>query len=205
LKSLVIALAFFLVLFLTLPAAASAQSKGDPPIPPFYHTYAGLYYPAIANFRETFGVPSDFVWGTGFGMPISPDFLYLILDFSWFQANGYQPGPPAGEHEMSVAFWHLGLLDKVFIAKTIALRVQGGANYNSAEIKFTPLGAPESKVELKRKFGFFGGVGLENLLFGGKMGLFADVIYDYRRSTDPQIFGDFGGTRVVAGLEAFLF
>jgi len=190
---------------LALPAASPAQSKGDPAIPPFYHTYAGLYYPSLEGYRETFGAPSDFIWGTGFGMPLSPDFLYLVIDFSWFQGNGYTPGPVAGEHEMSVAFWHLGLLDKVFIAKTVALRFQGGANYNSAELKFTPVGAPESKSELKRKFGFFGGAGLENQLFGGKMALFVDVVYDYRRSTDPQIYGDFGGTRVIAGLEAFLF
>ena len=194
-----------LALLLVLPLAGSAQSKGDPPIPPFYHTHAGLYYPAMANFRDAFGVSSDFVWGTGFGMPISPDFLYIVLDFSWFQANAYQPGPPAGEHEMSVAFWHLGLLDKVFITQTVALRFQGGANYNSAEVKFTPVGGPESKVELKRKFGFFGGAGVENQLFGGKMALFADFVYDYRRSTDPLIYGDFGGVRIVAGLEAFLF
>ncbi len=192
-------------LFTLILAPAQTEAQGDPPIPPFYHTYGGLYYPALEGFGDQSGITSDFIWGTGFGLPISPDFLYLVVDLSWFQANAYTPGTPAGEHEMSVAFWHLGLLNKLFITKTVAMRFQAGANYNSAEIKFTPVGAIETKVELKRKFGFFGGTGFENQMFGGRMALFVDFVYDYRRSTDPLIYGDFGGVRIVAGLEAFLF
>jgi hypothetical protein len=37
------------------------------------------------------------------------------------------------------------------------------------------------------------------------MGFFVDIVYDYRRSTDRQIYGDFGGTRLVAGISAYLF
>jgi hypothetical protein len=195
-----------LALLLALPASSPAQTKGDPAIPPFYHTYAGLFYPMHSDFQDQFGISSDFIWGTGFGMPLSPDFLYLVIDFSWFQANAYDPGAPiAGEHELSQAFWHLGLLNKVFLAKTVAFRVQGGLNYNTVESKFTTVEGVETKSELKRKLGFFGGAGIENQLFGGKMALFVDVVYDYRRSTDPALAGDFGGTRVVAGLAAFLF
>lgn len=184
------------------PTGARAQ---DPATPPFYQLQAGLYYPALEGFEEEFGISSDFIWGTGFGLPISGNDLYLLLELSWFQGNSYTPGPPAGEHEMSVAFWHLGLLNKVHATKEIAFRLQAGASYNSAELKFMPVGAEETKQELKRKFGFYGGAGIENAVFGGKMAFFVDFVYDYRRSTDPLIYGDFGGTRIVAGLTAFLF
>jgi hypothetical protein len=204
-KSLAAALLIAAAFLPAVPAAVPAQSKNDPAIPPFYHTYAGLFYPSHADFKEQFGVSSYLIWGTGFGLPLSEDFLYLVIDLSWFQANAYQPGPPAANVELSQAFWHLGLLNKYFIAKTVGFRFQAGLNYNSAEMKYMPVGGPETRSELKRKLGFFGGAGIENQLYGGKMALFVDFVYDYRRSTEPEVYGDFGGSRIVAGLAAFLF
>ncbi len=196
--SLIVVIAF---LFLA-PAVSNAQ---DPAIPPFYQTYAGLFYPSHADFEATFGVSSAFTWGTGFGLPLGADHLYLVIDLSWSQAKAYQPGTPAAEIELSHSFWHLGLLNKIFITNAVAVRIQGGLNYNSIDTKVMPLGGIETKRELKRKFGFFGGIGLENQIFGGRVALFADFVYDYRRSTDPLMYGDFGGSRVVGGLAAYLF
>jgi hypothetical protein len=189
-------------LFVLVPSGATAQ---DPEIPPFYQTSVGLFYPAHADFEGTYGVTSEFIWGTGFGVPLSADYFYLVIDLSWFQANAYQPGTPAAEVELSQAFWHLGLMNKVFITKSVAVRFQGGLNYNSIETKVMPEGGAETKRELKRKIGFFGGAGLENQVFGGRVGIFFDFVYDYRRSTDPLMYGDFGGSRVVGGLAAYLF
>lgn len=187
---------------LLVPAPASAQ---DPPIPPYYQLYGGLFYPGREGFRQEFGSPSDFVWGMGMGLPVSPDFLYLIADLSWFRAKALVPGSPDVNAELSQKFWHVGLLNKYFIGRTVAFRFQGGVNFNSAEYRATPAGGAGTTTELKRKPGFFGGAGIENQIGGGRMAIFVDAVYDYRRSTEPSMNGDFGGIRIVAGLAAFWF
>lgn len=185
-----------------LPSPARAQ---NPSIPPFYQVYGGLFYPSESGFREAFDAPSDFVWGMGMGLPVSGDFLFIIAEYSWFRAQAYVPGPPEVNRELAHNFIHVGLLNKVYFSPTLALRFQGGVNYNSIERKEIPVGGTETKSGLGRKIGYFGGVGIENAISGGRMSVFADAVYDYRRSTDRAMFGDFGGVRIVAGVSVFWF
>jgi hypothetical protein len=48
-------------------------------------------------------------------------------------------------------------------------------------------------------------VGLENMLAGGRMSVFVDGMYDYRRSVERELYGDFGGIRIVGGLSIYWF
>jgi opacity protein-like surface antigen len=204
LKNTVVAALFVFL----LPASAAAQSSKDPSTPPFYQTYGGLFYPTHSDFRETFDAASDFIWGTGFGLPITGEGLFLVIDLSWSKAKAYVPGQdglPDADAEVSYSFWHFGLLDKPSITEKFALRFQAGVNYNHVETETTVDGSPTVKTELKRKFAFYGGAGAEHFIAEGRMGLFVDLLYDYRRSTDRQIYGDFGGVRLVAGISAYLF
>jgi hypothetical protein len=185
-----------------LPSASPAQ---NPPIPPFYQVYGGLFYPSLEDFGGTFNSPSDFVWGMGMGLPVSPDFLYLVVDLSWFRAKALTPGTPDVNSELSQKFIHAGLLNKYYLSTTLAFRFQGGVNYNSIERKVTPAGGTEARTGLPRKIGFYGGIGVENMLAGGKMSLFADAVYDYRRSVEREMYGDFGGVRLVVGMAAYWF
>ncbi|HSG27906.1 MAG TPA: hypothetical protein VLA34_05450 [Candidatus Krumholzibacterium sp.] len=189
-------------LTLTLNAASTAQ---NPSIPPFYQVHGGLFYPSVGDFRTTYGAPSDFVWGMGMGLPVSADFLYLIGDLSWFRAKALTPGTPDVRSELSYNFFHLGLLNKYYIAPTLSVRFQGGLNYNSVERKTVPEGGEEVTAALPRKIGYYGGIGLENLLMGGRISVFADFLYDYRRSIEKEIYGDFGGYRLMMGLTTYWF
>jgi len=183
-------------------AGASAQ---NPAIPPFYQVYGGLFYPAQQGHRAEYGSPSDFVWGMGMGLPVSADFLFIVSEFSWFKTKAVTPGTPDTNIALSQKFIHLGLMNKYFLATTLAVRTQGGLNYNAVERTATPAGGTEVKNELGRKFGFFGGLGLENMLAGGRMSVFIDAVYDYRRSVQREIYGDFGGVRVVGGISIYWF
>ncbi|HLB00208.1 MAG TPA: hypothetical protein VJO14_02385 [Bacteroidota bacterium] len=187
---------------LMLCGGAAAQ---NPSIPPFYQVYGGLFYPAEENHRATYGSPSDFVWGMGMGLPVSADFFYIISDISWFRTRVVTPSVPDTTTELSQNFIHLGLMNKYFMAKSLTFRFQGGLNYNAIGRKITPAGGTEIKNELPRKFGFFGGVGLENIMAGGKMAVFADLVYDYRRSAEKDLYGDFGGLRIVGGVTLYWF
>jgi len=190
------------VLVLALAAGAFAQ---NPVIPPFYQVYGGLFYPAQKDHRATFGSPSDFVWGMGMGLPVSADFLYLVAEMSWFETKAVVPGTPDTDIALSQKFMHLGLMNKYFLAPTLAVRIQGGLNYNAVEMTSTPVGGTAVKTELGRKFGFFGGLGVENMLAGGRMAVFVDGMYDYRRSVEREMYGDVGGIRVVGGLSLYWF
>lgn len=191
-----------IALMLVLPSPARAQ---NPSIPPFYQVYGGLFHPSLEGYRATYGSSSDFVWGMGMGLPVSADFLFVVAELSWFNGKAFIPGTPDVNAELKQKFIHIGLMNKYYIAPTLAFRFQGGLNYNSVERTVTPVLEPAVKHELRRKIGYFGGVGLENMLAGGRMSIFADAVYDYRRSVEPEIFGDFGGVRVVAGLAIYWF
>lgn len=177
----------------------------DPVIPPFYQIYGGLFYPAEINHRATYGTRSDFVWGMGMGLPVSADFFYVITEYSWFKTKAVIPGAPDVSLELSQKFLHFGLMKKYFLAPALAFRFQGGFNYNFIERKVTPVGGRELKNSLGRKIGYFGGMGLENMVAGGRMAVFADLVYDYRRSVERDLYGDMGGIRITAGLSMFWF
>lgn len=179
--------------------------QGNPPIPPFYSVHGGLFYPSHREFRSTFNSASDFIWGMSMGLPVSPDFLYIIGDISWFKSRGIVPDDPGTEAEVSYQFLHAGLLSKQFLSPMVAVRMQAGTNYNSVEWIIRPEGGEEIRNELSRKLGFFGGAGLETFMAQGKMSVFADFIYDYRRSSDRSFYGDFGGFRIVMGMSAYWF
>lgn len=193
---------FALALMVSLHTASHAQ---NPSIPPFYQTSGGLFYPALSGFRSTYISSSDFIWGMGMGLPVSADYFYFIAELSWFRTSAVVPGTPDATSELAYNFVHLGLLNKYYVSSSVAFRFQGGLNYNSVERKTTPDGGAEVKQALPRKIGYYGGAGLENMLMGGRMSVFADFLYDYRRSTDREIYGDFGGYRVVMGLTVYWF
>ncbi len=201
-NNLSILISSLVLLSLSIHPAARAQ---NPAIPPFYQVYGGLFHPSLDGYRATYGSSSDFVWGMGMGLPVSADFLFVVAELSWFKGKAFIPGTPDVNAELKQKFIHVGLMNKYFIARTIAVRFQGGLNYNSIERTATPSGGTQVKHELPRKIGYFGGVGLENMLAGGRMSVFADAVYDYRRSVEPDIFGDFGGVRIVAGLAVYWF
>jgi hypothetical protein len=181
---------------------ASAQ---DPPIPPFYSVYGGLFFPSDRGFRSTYNSASNFVWGMGLGLPVSADFMYLTADLSWFRAEGFTSLDPDTGSEVSYKFIHAGILSKHFLSTSVAIRVQAGVNYNSVERKIRPAGGEEIRNEVSRKPGFYGGAGLEKYMGGGAMSIFVDFLYDYRRSTDREIYGDFGGYRIVMGASVYWF
>ncbi len=56
------------------------------------------------------------------------------------------------------------------------------------------------------KIVYYGGIGIEQPLEEeGHISAFIDAIYDYRHSERKELFGDFGGIRIILGINLFLF
>ena len=184
------------LLVVGVPDVARAQLP-ESRLPFYYSVHGGLFFPSRENFRQVYRSSSDLVWGAGIAFPITDDFLYLITDLAWFSAEGSLGTDSTARLEER--FIHVGLLQKVFFAAREAIRIQAGGN--SIRVRESVRGplTGETGVELPRKFGYYGGIGLEHLL-GGGAALYSDLLYEYRRSLEPALPGDVGGVRLEIGI-----
>lgn len=169
-------------------------------LPFYYHVHGGLFFPSRENFRESYKTGSDIIWGFGVAFPITDDYLYLVTDIAWFASEAPIDAPADSSLKIRERFIHLGLLNKVFFSKREAVRFQGGASYSTvSESSFGPLGGSQERA-LPKRFGYFGGVGLEHILGTGGLSIYSDILYEYRRSLDRGFSGDFGGIRLEVGV-----
>lgn len=193
----------FLACSLILTPLLDAQQ--DPSIPPFYSVHAGLFFPAHPDFEPTFNASSDRTWGFGIGLPLGADFFYLMGDIAWFKVEGFLNPATDSMVTLEHRFIHVGLLNKQFFTPKIALRLLAGLNYNTVERKAKSPQSQEVVLELPKKIGYFGGIGIEQYLSSGQLSIHADILYDYRRSLTKELPGDFGGLRVELGASVYLF
>ncbi len=185
--------------------SGSVLAQGDVKLPVYYTAHGGLFFPSNPKFETVYNSRSDLIYGFGIGFPVSNDFFYLIGDIAWFKSDGYFDVANDSAVTLKQRFIHLGVLTKQFVTKRTSIRFQAGANYVTVEQISSRPGQPEQSEELPKKFGFFGGVGLENIPGDGSMSLYADLIYDYRRSLEKNLYGDFGGIRLEMGINVYLF
>jgi hypothetical protein len=197
-KSLLLSLAVCAALLAGAEPAAAQFTESR--LPFYYAVHGGLFFPSRENFRETYGSASDLVWGFGVAFPITNDFLYMVTDIAWFSSEGLLDAQADSTVRLEERFIHLGLLDKVFISQRDAVRIQAGLSYAQIKEAVTGPVSGELSAELPRKLGYFGGVGLEHIPAGGGLAFYADLLYEYRRSRERSLPGDFGGVRLELGV-----
>lgn len=195
-RSFLVSLLASLALLLGSADTARAQLP-ESRLPFYYAVHGGLFFPSRENFRVVYRSSSDLNWGAGIAFPITDDYLYLITDISWFSSESALGADSSARLEER--FIHVGLLQKVFFAARQAVRIQAGGNSVRVREAVRGPATGEVGIELPRKFGYYGGVGLEHLL-GGGAALYADLLYEYRRSLEPALPGDLGGVRLEIGL-----
>lgn len=181
-------------------AAPAAAQFTESRLPFYYSVHGGLFFPARENFRVTYKASSDILWGFGISFPITDEFLYLTTDISWFQSESFVDASLDSTAKLQERFIHLGLLEKVFFSKRDAVRIQGGLNYATVKETFAGPVAGERSEQLPNKIGYYGGAGLEHIPGGGGFSFYADLIYEYRRSQERSMPGDFGGLRLELGV-----
>ncbi len=166
--------------------------------------YGGLFFPANIHFSDQYNSRSDLIYGGGICLPIDEE-LFVFFDQGFFKSEAtVDPNLDIGRH-IEERFSHIGILFKQKVVQRLSIRLSGGPNYVTVKQTITNPAAPDQTVEAEKKIGWFAGPGLEELFPDGRASLFADVLYDYRRSHMKSIEGDYGGLRVVVGFHLFLF
>lgn len=174
------------------------------PQPPFIFTaYGGLFFPSYTQFKDTYQSNSDLIWGIGVSLPVYSS-LYLIGDMSFFKSEALVVPAIDSASALEERFIHVGILSKQPLAGSVLLRLSGGFSYVTIQQRTWSSRPAERFVEADKKIGYFGGIGVEQFL-SPHLSLFGDVLYDYRRSRQKELSGDFGGVRLVLGVHAHLF
>jgi hypothetical protein len=172
---------------------------------PFVFTlYGGLYFPSNIHFADEYRTHSDLLWGGGVALPVE-NLLYLTVDEAFFRTKAFVDPAQDSSASLSENFVHVGVLLKQPVSRSIFFRLMGGVNYVTVNQSFTSPQAPEQTLEAEKKMGFFAGCGVEEMFPDGTASLFGDIVYDYRRSHEKELEGDWGGVRIILGAHLFLF
>ena len=190
---------FMLLCAATLPPKAQAQ-------PPFIFTaHGGLFFPSKSDFKEQFQSASDLIWSIGACLPAMGKELQITFDYSNFRSEGIiDPALDSSAH-YTERIIHAGILHKRTLTRDMDLRMMAGFNRVSAQEKISSTRTPEHSLESGYKFGFYGGLGVEQLFDDPHISIYADVVYDYSRSHDKEFYGDLGGVRIVMGVNIIMF
>lgn len=193
---------WILVLGIMVLQSSSLRAQGQTPF--IFTAYGGLFFPANDHFKDVYQSTNDLLWGFGAAIPFEGT-LHLAGDVAFFRSEAFLDPVKDSIATLEERFIHLGILNKSPLGKGFFMRLSGGFNYISIKQKISSPLVPEQSIEGDKKIGYFGGLGVENLLEGGHAALFADLVYDYRRSHQKELPGDFGGLRFVLGLQLILF
>ena len=174
---------------------------------PFIFTlYGGLFFPSHVGFKDTYQSSNDLIWGAGGAIPLSEARWSIIGDLAYFRSEAFLDPAQDSLTHLEEKIIHAGLMNKRRVGESeIFARISVGFNYISIkQTVMSPLSLEQS-VEGDKKIGYFGGIGAEEVLGDGHTALFMDILYDYRRSHRKELAGDFGGVRVVVGVQVILF
>lgn len=184
---------------LFLPGLGRAQAT-----PPFIMSVSGgLFYPSYAEYRPTFQSSSDLIWSIGGSYPLEQSW-FLTGDVAFFSSEAFFSPAMDTSIRLTERMIHFGAMRKAYLGGALFLRIMGGFNLVSVKHETSGPNAQGTSVEADRKVGYFAGVGVEELLPGQNIALCGNIIYDYRRVQQPDLAGDFGGVRLVLGLEFIL-
>jgi hypothetical protein len=192
----------YAILFLLIVCSQPLHAQDQPPFT--FTLQGGLFIPSKEGFKETFQASSDLIWGAGVSLPLGSG-LFVTGEISYFRTEGLPDPAIDSTAEYHQRIIHVGIIHKRLLADRIMLRLSGGFNRISVQQKMASSRSTERSLETGNRFGYFGGIGVEQLLDDPHLSFFADVIYDYSRSRERDFPGDFGGVRIVLGVNFILF
>jgi len=194
--------AFLVNLVLLLLGVALSRAQQQPPF--IFTVYGGLFFPSHEQFHETYKTNSEAIWGVGVCLPIEP-LLFLTGDIAFFRPEASINAQGDSTVSLEENFIHWGLLSKQPVGQRLFVRLSGGMSYVTVKQKYSSPRFPEQTLQADKKIGYYAGLGMEQMVQSGRASFFADIVYDYRRSRQKELEGDFGGLRLVVGVHIFLF
>jgi len=193
---------FLAILALMLLDTAPLLAQQQPPF--IFTVYGGLFFPSNEQFHDTYKSNSEAIWGVGVCLPVEP-LVFITGDIAFFRPEASMNAQGDSTVSLEENFIHWGLLAKQPLGQQFFVRFSGGMSYVTIRQKYSSPRSPEQTLQADKKVGYYGGIGLEKMVESGRAALFADIVYDYRRSRQKELEGDFGGVRLVVGLHVFLF
>ncbi len=194
-----------LLILFSLFISPVAVAQNDEAQPPFIFTlYGGLFIPSNIHFQDVYNSNSELLYGFGATLPIGGT-LFLASDVAFFKAEASVDPSRDSSIQLEQRFFHLGIISKQPVAKRLFIRLTGGLNYVTVKQRLTSPQSLELSTEAEKKIGYFMGIGIEQMFEDGRASLFGDIVYDYRRSHQKELEGDFGGVRFIVGMHLFLF
>jgi hypothetical protein len=167
--------------------------------------YGGLFLPSNVDFSSNYKSNSDLIWGAGIGLPMAST-LFATSDLSYFNVKGIVDPSTDSTLKLEERFIHIGVLNKQPLTGNFLIRLSGGISYTTIKQKYSSSRSSEITIEAEKKIGYYGGIGIEQPLDSqGHLSVFADAVYDYRRSEKKELYGDFGGVRIVLGVHMIAF
>jgi drug/metabolite transporter superfamily protein YnfA len=173
---------------------------------PFVFTaYGGLFFPSNLKFTQIAESKSDLIWGGGIALPVASSF-YITGDWSTFNSKALVNQATDSTVTLNEQFIHVGVLSKQRLYISLFLRISGGFSYTFIREKYSSKLSEGRHADADRKIGYYGGIGIEQPLDAeNHFSIFTDLIYDYRHSDKKELFGDFGGLRIIVGSHLFVF
>jgi hypothetical protein len=195
---------FVLVIIAALLVVSSRTQAQGQQQPFIFTAYGGLFFPSYVEFERIYQSSSDLMWGVGVCLPFAEN-TYATGDIGWFKAEGFFDADHDSAAVLRSKFLHAGILHKQSLGRLFFVRFSGGLSFGSTSQSRSGSHSEEQTVDAEKRLGYFFGVGAERLLDSGRLSFFADAVYDYRRSRSRELFGDFGGLRLVVGAHVYLF
>ncbi len=193
---------FYLITFWLIFVSTNSFAQDQPFI---FTIYGGLFFPSNAQFKQISQSSSDLIWGGGICLPLKSE-LFSTADISYFQAKALADASIDSLIVLNESFIHVGILNKQSLVAQFNLRLTGGLSYSTVKLKLSSTRTIERTINAEKRLGYYLGIGIEQPLDNEyRTAIFADVLYDYRRSENKEIYGDFGGLRIVLGFHLFLF
>lgn len=191
-----------LLVFIVLVTTSLVQGQNNQPFT--FTAYGGLFFPSNIHHQDRFESSSDIIWGVGGNYPVMP-LLFVSGDIGFFRAEAFHNSNLDSSSVLEEKFIHFGLLKKEYLGSGLFLRLMGGVSTTSVKQESHGANSAGKIVEADKNIGYFGGIGIEELVEGAHFSFLADVVYDYRRVQQRDLSGDFGGLRLVLGVNMIMF
>ena len=189
-------------LIVTLAGASPSHAQEQQTF--IFKLYGGLFFPSNEKFHDLYNSNSEAIWGVGVSLPLG-NFVFLDGDVGFFRASAFIDPQIDSSAALEENIIHIGLLHKQQIGRLLFFRATAGVNYILLKQKYTSPGSPDVSIDSDKKLGYYAGVGIERMVESGQASLYSDFMYDYRRSHQKELEGDFGGFRLILGIHIFLF
>ncbi|MFZ2323581.1 MAG: hypothetical protein WAV89_07790 [Ignavibacteriaceae bacterium] len=203
-----------IILFIMIMNASIVFSQKENLKSAFLSVHSGAFLSSISDFDKTYDSQLGFVYGLGFGLPLSSrSYIYgkaTLLSKSGtpvIQSYNFENGVPVlvseireGTSEFTQWIINGGYLYNLFLNQNWVIGINGGITYSIiSEEQKNINGTVSSSVDGSGIFGFFIGVVIERNFDKSHFSVFFEPQFNFNRSDILRYVGNYGGLNLNFG------